>query len=57
MKKIMTYVRDGGVTLNLRDPLILTHESRFFVKTASVFWNYCLRVLELVLECSQTILL
>jgi hypothetical protein len=40
MKKITTYIKDGGIILNLRDPLILTHESKLFVKTAAVFWNY-----------------
>jgi hypothetical protein len=42
MKKITTYIKDGGgwVNLNLRDPLVLTHESKLFVKTATVFWNY-----------------
>ena len=40
MKKITTYIKDGGVTLNRRDPLVLTHESKLFVKTAAVFWNY-----------------
>jgi hypothetical protein len=40
MKKITTYINDGGIILNLRDPLILTHESKLFVKTAAVFWNY-----------------
>jgi hypothetical protein len=40
MKKITTYIKDGGVTLNLRDALILTHESKLFVKTVAVFWNY-----------------
>jgi hypothetical protein len=28
MKKITTYIKDGGVTLNIRDPLVLTHESK-----------------------------
>ena len=40
MKKITTYIEDGGVTLDLWDPLVLTHESELFVKTAAVFWNY-----------------
>jgi hypothetical protein len=40
MKKITTYIKDGGVTLDLWDPLVLTHESELFVKTAAVFWNY-----------------
>jgi hypothetical protein len=35
MKKITTYIKDGGIILNLRDPLILTHESKLFVKTAA----------------------
>jgi hypothetical protein len=40
MKKITVYVEDGGVTLDLQDPLILTHGSELYVKTAAVFWNY-----------------
>ncbi|CAB3988011.1 Hypothetical predicted protein [Paramuricea clavata] len=40
MKKITTYIKDGGIILNLRDPLILTHESKLFVKTVAVFWYY-----------------
>ena len=40
MKKMTTYIKDGGVTLNLRDPLVLTHEYKLFVKTAVVFWSY-----------------
>jgi hypothetical protein len=40
MKKITTYIEDGGVTLDLWDPLVLTHKSELFVKTAAVFWNY-----------------
>ena len=40
IKKITNYIKDGGITLNLRDPLVLTHESKLFVKTAAVFWNY-----------------
>ena len=40
MKKIIVYVDDGGVTLDLQDPLILTHVSELYVKTAAVFWNY-----------------
>jgi hypothetical protein len=37
MKKITVYVEDGGVTLDLQDPLILTHGSELCVKTAAVF--------------------
>jgi hypothetical protein len=40
MKKITVYVESGGVTLDLQDPLILTHGSELYVKTAAVFWNY-----------------
>ena len=40
MKKITTYIEGGGVTLDLQDSLVLTHESELFVKTAAVFWNY-----------------
>ena len=40
MKKITTYIEDGGVTLDLWDLLVLTHESELFVKTAAMFWNY-----------------
>ncbi|CAB3999698.1 Hypothetical predicted protein [Paramuricea clavata] len=40
MKKITTYIKDGGFTLNLRDPPVLTHESKLFVRAATVFWNY-----------------
>jgi hypothetical protein len=40
MKKITAYVKDGGVTLDLQDPLILTHGSELYVKTAAVFWNH-----------------
>ena len=40
MKKITTYIEGGGVTLDLQDRLVLTHESELFVKTAAVFWNY-----------------
>ena len=40
MKKITVYVEDEGVTLDLQDPLILTHGSELYVKTAAVFWNY-----------------
>ncbi|CAB3995950.1 Hypothetical predicted protein [Paramuricea clavata] len=37
MKKITVYVEDGGVTLELQDPFILTHGSELYVKTAAVF--------------------
>ena len=37
MKKITTYIEGGGVTLDLKDPLILTHGSQLYVKTAAVF--------------------
>jgi hypothetical protein len=40
MKKITTYIEDGGITLDLQDSLILTHGSELYVKTAAVFWNY-----------------
>ena len=40
MKKITVYVESGGITLDLQDPLILTHGSELYVKTAAVFWNY-----------------
>jgi hypothetical protein len=35
--KITTYIEGGGATLDLQDPLVLTHESELFVKTAAVF--------------------
>jgi hypothetical protein len=37
MKKITTYIEDGGITLDLQDPLVLTHGSELYVKTAAVF--------------------
>jgi hypothetical protein len=40
MKKITTYIEDGGITPDLQDPLILTHGSELYVKTTAVFWNY-----------------
>ena len=40
MKKITVYIEGGGITLDLQDPLILTHGSELYVKTAAVFWNY-----------------
>ena len=40
MKKITVYLEGGGITLDLQDPLILSHGSELYVKTAAVFWNY-----------------
>ncbi|CAB4026561.1 Hypothetical predicted protein [Paramuricea clavata] len=37
---ITVYVEDGGVTLDLQNPLILTHGSELYVKNSAVFWKY-----------------
>ncbi|CAB4008216.1 Hypothetical predicted protein [Paramuricea clavata] len=40
MKKITVYVEDGETTVKLLDPLVLTHASKLYLKTAAVFWTY-----------------
>ncbi|CAB4013372.1 Hypothetical predicted protein [Paramuricea clavata] len=40
MKKITVYVEYGETTMKLQNPLVLTHASKLYVKTAAVFWNY-----------------
>ncbi|CAB3994840.1 Hypothetical predicted protein [Paramuricea clavata] len=40
MKKITVYIEGGETTVKLLNPLVLTHASKLYVKTAAVFWNY-----------------
>ncbi|CAB3989944.1 Hypothetical predicted protein [Paramuricea clavata] len=40
MKKITVYVENGKTTMKLLNPLVLTHTSKLYVKTAAIFWNY-----------------
>jgi hypothetical protein len=44
MRMITTHIKDGGVTLNLSDPLVLGHQSSLFVKSAAVCMYLCMYV-------------